>query len=236
LNLSGYRLASRATASDVGERRSLLSGAGGEFRDFRPYEAGDEPRFVDWNIYARTGKLFVRQFHAERATRVYFVLDTSASMQERLVEGREILGFLARFARQDRIEQREIATLTHLNQLAREKPGLIVLLSDGLEPLPTLRPVLAALAARRFDLSWLQLLSQDDLDPPTGPWRISDRESGATHEVDDGARRQYLARLQRHLTALAALLASLRFRHVRLHSGDPLALRWEKLRRAGIVV
>ncbi|HWP43862.1 MAG TPA: DUF58 domain-containing protein, partial [Blastocatellia bacterium] len=51
--------------SQRGERRSPRRGASVEFSDFRKYEAGDDFRHLDWNIYARLERLMLRQFVEE---------------------------------------------------------------------------------------------------------------------------------------------------------------------------
>jgi uncharacterized protein (DUF58 family) len=233
-SLQGFRLASRALVQNSGERRSKLSGAGGEFLDYRAYEPGDEPRFVDWNVYARSGKLFVRRFTAERSTRVYAVLDTSASMQDKLDVARGILQFVRPFAGQDAWLERQVGGLGELNRLALEKPGLVVLFSDGLEPLQNVRTGLSALTARGFDISWLQILSKDDLEPPSGAWRIKDAESTGALEVDDGARGRYLQRLHAHLEALGGLARNLGLRLARFETANPADV-FARLRRAGML-
>ncbi len=62
------------------EQSSVQLGAGQEFRDFRPYVAGDDIRRIDWNLYRRTGELFVRLFEETRDLPVYILLDVSDSM------------------------------------------------------------------------------------------------------------------------------------------------------------
>ncbi|MEW6129871.1 MAG: DUF58 domain-containing protein [Acidobacteriota bacterium] len=63
-----------------GERRSTRRGASVEFADFRKYEAGDDFRHVDWNIYARLERLMLRQFVEEEDVRIDILLDQSQSM------------------------------------------------------------------------------------------------------------------------------------------------------------
>ena len=63
-----------------GERRSRRRGQGMEFADFRPYAAGDDLRFVDWNIYGRIERLFLRIFLEEEDLSLMVVVDESASM------------------------------------------------------------------------------------------------------------------------------------------------------------
>ncbi len=63
-----------------GERRSTRRGSSVEFADFRKYEAGDDFRHVDWNIYARLERLMLRQFVEEEDVRIDILLDRSRSM------------------------------------------------------------------------------------------------------------------------------------------------------------
>jgi len=61
------------------EQRSEDRGAGIEFKDYRPYVAGDDLRGVDWNIYRRLGRVFLRQFEELEDLPVYLLPDISAS-------------------------------------------------------------------------------------------------------------------------------------------------------------
>jgi uncharacterized protein (DUF58 family) len=63
-----------------GDRRSLRRGTSLEFVDYRPYTSGDDPRQVDWNIYGRSGALFVKLFEEEEVLTVHLLVDTSRSM------------------------------------------------------------------------------------------------------------------------------------------------------------
>lgn len=78
--LDRYALASRALSRESGERMASEPGQSVEFHDFRPYQFGDELRYVDWRVYARTGRLVTRLYQAERAIRLHVLLDTSPSM------------------------------------------------------------------------------------------------------------------------------------------------------------
>lgn len=55
-------------------------GFGLDFKDHRSYVQGDDPRRVDWNLYVRLGRLFVKVFHDEEDVDIHLVLDRSASM------------------------------------------------------------------------------------------------------------------------------------------------------------
>lgn len=63
-----------------GERRSRRKGQSVEFADFRNYVAGDDIRFIDWNLYARLDKLFLKLFLEEEDLHFYALIDTSSSM------------------------------------------------------------------------------------------------------------------------------------------------------------
>lgn len=63
-----------------GERRSKRKGQSVEFADFRNYVPGDDLRFIDWNLYARLDKLFLKMYLEEEDLHFYALLDDSLSM------------------------------------------------------------------------------------------------------------------------------------------------------------
>lgn len=69
-----------ATATFAGQYRSGFRGQGLDFDDFREYTIGDEPRFIDWKVTARTGTPYVRKFHEEREQALLLAVDASGSM------------------------------------------------------------------------------------------------------------------------------------------------------------
>ena len=62
-----------------GERRSKKRGQSVEFADYRNYVIGDDLRFIDWNIYARLDRLFLKLFLEEEDLALYVLLDVSKS-------------------------------------------------------------------------------------------------------------------------------------------------------------
>ena len=68
------------TGLTAGERRSTKRGASIEFADYRDYAHGDDLRHVDWNIYARLERPFVKLFEEEQDLAVHLLLDGSGSM------------------------------------------------------------------------------------------------------------------------------------------------------------
>ena len=63
-----------------GERRSKKRGRSVEFDDYRNYVPGDDLRHIDWNVFARLDRLFIKLFREEEDLALHVVLDTSASM------------------------------------------------------------------------------------------------------------------------------------------------------------
>src|SRR6478735_12323497 len=80
--LRGLELTARRTLDGalIGGHASALPGAGLEFSQYRPYRPGDDPRRVDWKLYSRSGRYFVREAEGERSVTVRIVLDTTLSM------------------------------------------------------------------------------------------------------------------------------------------------------------
>lgn len=76
-------LISRKTAAgkEQGERHSRRHGAGNEFIDYRNYVPGDDLRYLDWKIYGRLDRLFIRLFREELDLRITILLDVSRSMR-----------------------------------------------------------------------------------------------------------------------------------------------------------
>ncbi len=63
-----------------GERRSHTLGRGVEFADYRSYQSGDDYRQIDWSVYSRLDRLFVKLFREEEDVNVHLLVDTSPSM------------------------------------------------------------------------------------------------------------------------------------------------------------
>ena len=64
----------------VGLHRSPFFGFSQEFAEYRAYQEGDDPRFIDWNVYARTERTYVKRFLGETNSHLMILLDVSASM------------------------------------------------------------------------------------------------------------------------------------------------------------
>lgn len=62
------------------QRKTQIVGSGLEFADHRNYSPGDDMRNLDWKVFGRTGKLFLKLFEEEEDLHIYFLVDCSASM------------------------------------------------------------------------------------------------------------------------------------------------------------
>src|SRR5213595_1660551 len=63
-----------------GEHRSKRKGQSVEFADYRNYVKGDDLRFLDWNLFGRLDRLFIRLFMEEEDLHFYILIDNSLSM------------------------------------------------------------------------------------------------------------------------------------------------------------
>lgn len=82
--LKDLRLHARriSNGQGIGQHASRSRGAGLEFAQYRAYEPGDEPRQIDWKLYARSDKFFVRESERDSPLNVWILLDATASMAQ----------------------------------------------------------------------------------------------------------------------------------------------------------
>jgi len=80
VNALTLRIAAAQKGGRLADQRTAARGQGSDFADFKPYVAGDDLRAIDWNIYSRLGKAFVRVFEERQDLPVYILLDVSRSM------------------------------------------------------------------------------------------------------------------------------------------------------------
>lgn len=105
-----------------GERRSKRKGQSVEFADFRQYVPGDDLRFIDWNLFARLERLYLKLFLEEEDLHFYALIDASTSMEfgepTKLQYAKQLaaaLGFIG-LARADRVKVESLGT-------SSRKPG-----------------------------------------------------------------------------------------------------------------
>ncbi|CAN5131949.1 DUF58 domain-containing protein [soil metagenome] len=129
-----------------GDRLSKRKGRGSEFADFRPYTVGDDLRFLDWNLFGRMEKLFLRLFLEEEDLNVHLLVDVSRSMDTgsptKLRYAKQVaaaLGFVG-LLNLDRVAVQTIGgTTVQRSPMFRGRPSLwrMVKFLDDLEACPT---------------------------------------------------------------------------------------------------
>lgn len=121
--LKDLRLTARRAigAQGIGVHHSRSRGAGLEFAQYRAYEPGDELRQIDWKLYARSDRFFVREAERESPLTVWIVLDATASMTQR--DGVRGTRFDA--------ARRLAACIAELALRQGDRFGLLVLRGDG---------------------------------------------------------------------------------------------------------
>src|SRR5437868_13285914 len=63
-----------------GLHRSPYHGFSVEFTEYRQYSPGDDPRYMDWRLYARSDRYYIKKFEDETNLRCHFLVDNSRSM------------------------------------------------------------------------------------------------------------------------------------------------------------
>jgi uncharacterized protein (DUF58 family) len=219
----------RAKSSARGERRSRARGQSVEFADHRNYVPGDDFRYLDWNLFGRLDRLFLKLYEEERELPVTIFLDASESMTfgtpRKFDFARQIaaaVGYVALcgfdrvsvvpfpdsadeiairgalravrgrkssmqfFQNLNRVNARGSAALNDAlrrGALTARATGLAIVLSDFLDP-AGYEPGLTALIGRGFQVSAVQILAPEELNPDTyGDLRLVDSETGAAQEV-----------------------------------------------------
>jgi len=82
MRIKNLRLRARLVVQGFlsGLHRSPYHGASVEFTEYRPYMPGDDPRFLDWRLYARSDRFYLKRFEDETNLRCYLLVDLSRSM------------------------------------------------------------------------------------------------------------------------------------------------------------
>lgn len=98
----------------MGLHRSPFHGFSVEFKEHRPYAKGDEPRWIDWKVFARTDRFYIKKFEEETNLKAYILLDASKSMD--FPKNNSKLDYAKNLA----------AALSYLFYLQRDATGLLV--------------------------------------------------------------------------------------------------------------
>ena len=244
--LEALRLRTRKEflGSRPGSYSSPRRGTSLEFADYRRYSPGDDIRYLDWGIFARSDRLYVKLFREEVDLFVYLFIDASGSMafptaREKFSPACHAALALAYvvLANHDHVKlhllQEPAATASpfyagrhrimdcidflssvspggalemapslgdHLKRLRR--PGKAILISDFLTPSPSYQRGLNLLRASNLDISVIQILSRQEINPPFpgGGLALVDSESRAELGIQWSGEllREYQERLERH--------------------------------------
>jgi uncharacterized protein (DUF58 family) len=108
-----------------GQHRSLRKGSSADFAQHRSYQPGDDLRRIDWRVYGRTDRFYVKEYEADTNASVLFALDSSASMDygSRSVTKYEYGRFL-------------VASLAWLSQHQGDRVGLATFTKDLVAVVP----------------------------------------------------------------------------------------------------
>jgi uncharacterized protein (DUF58 family) len=159
-----------------GGRRSVKRGQSVEFADYRDYSLGDDLRQLDWNVYARLERLFVKLFVEEEDVTVTFLVDASASMAAgrppKLLFAKRAaaaLGYIG-LASEDRVSVSVLGGRTARRQPALRGSGRVFRLLSNLSAITTAEGSTDLLATARRAAAMLTgrgvlVLISDLLDP-----------------------------------------------------------------------
>lgn len=82
-----------------GAHRSPRRGHGVEFAEYRKYEIGDNPRYIDWNLFARSDKLYIRRYLQEENVSLFIIIDGSRSLTHPALRSKwDLATYIAAFA------------------------------------------------------------------------------------------------------------------------------------------
>jgi uncharacterized protein (DUF58 family) len=270
MRIKNLQLRARAVVEGfyTGLHRSPFHGFSVEFSEYRPYTPGDDPRGLDWKLYARSDRYFIKRFEDETNRHVYLVLDRSRSMGYGSLEydksqyavtlaatlayflssQRDSVGlltfdesvgeFIPAKQRPGHFRQLMVALSrplagsntnldAPLQQIAQliAKRGLVILISDLLIPLQTLRTNLGLLRSRGHEVMILRTLDPGELQLSLpGPTTVRDLETGRELYVDpDSAREQYEQNFAAHRGEIRAICDGLGVDLYEMSTAEPLA-------------
>lgn len=126
--LGTTQLRARAVVEGLlsGLHRSPHQGQSVEFAEHKEYAPGDELRHIDWKVYGKFDRYYVKQYEHETNLRAFLVLDASASMAYRGPEGLSKIDYAATLA----------ATIAYLLVRQQDAVGLVIAQGDELHYLP----------------------------------------------------------------------------------------------------
>jgi uncharacterized protein (DUF58 family) len=252
-----------------GLHRSPHHGFSVEFSEYRQYTPGDDPRYLDWRLYARTDRYYIKRFEDETNLRCYLLVDLSRSMgfgslpYTKVEYARTAAATLAYFLSTQRdavglvtfdeqiadylparyrpghlhrlmvcleraVAGKSTNLATPLEQVAItvRKRGLVVLISDLLASVETLRSQLGYLRSQGHEVVLIRVLDPAELafsfDKAV---TFVDLESGKDLYIDPAAARaNYRKNFERHAEDVRSVCRSLGIDLYQLDTSQPLEL------------
>lgn len=218
----------------LAQRRTMQLGGGIEFADHREYTAGDDFRYLDWNVYARHGELLLKRFQEEEDLHVYLFLDCSRSMgvgePAKFDYARQVTAALAYIALAD---LDRIAVVAYSDEivadfpLTRGKDRILSLLKflENLEPQGTATDLsrVASVFTQRQQRRGLAVVVSDLFDP-----------GGFDRGLDVLRHRRYephIVQIHDHVEANPKLLGELELIDIETDGGQKVTITERALRR-----
>lgn len=252
-----------------GLHRSPYHGFSVEFTEYRQYSPGDDTRFLDWKLYARSDRFFIKCFEDETNLRCHLLVDLSRSMSYGTVGyskadyAKTAAATIAYFLSLQRdavglltfdekivdlipprfrpghihhlmmsLERAPAGTATNidkpLEQIAATvaKRGVVVLISDLLTPIASLKKNLSYLRTRGHEVILLRVLDPREIDFGFDkPAMFHDIESGRELYIDpEAARQNYLTGFNEHAGAVQTICNQLGIELHQISTDRPLEL------------
>jgi uncharacterized protein (DUF58 family) len=222
-----------------GLHRSPYHGYSAEFMEYRDYVAGDDLRHLDWKVYGRSDRTYIKRFESETNLRSYILLDTSMSMAYAAGE-RDKLAYAFRRPKSGARHRQELFTALGeikpagqssfrpvLDELAERITGrsLIVILSDFYGDIDEIAAGLRHLRFKRHEVLALHLVDPTEKDFDfDGLLHLVDLETGARLHVDAAiVREAYRKQFEEHVSRLDLLARDCLVDHHVLATDAPFA-------------
>jgi len=180
-NISGMELRARTVVEGFlsGLHRSPYKGFSVEFAEYRQYTPGDDPRHIDWKVYARSDRYYVKEFEEETNLNCHILLDLSRSMSyaSKKISKREYATYLAAalaffiFHQRDAVGLIAFDSAIRTHVPAKVRPGHLHAILTELESLPPGERTTSITAplheiAERLQKKGMSILISDLLDDP----------------------------------------------------------------------
>lgn len=186
-----------------GDRRSIKRGASIEFADYRNYAAGDDLRQLDWNIYARLERPYIKLLEDEEDLAVHLILDASASMDfppEGEADQHKLL-----------YAKRILAGLAYISLTSNDRLVVTAVNDRGAATFGPTRGRAQGIAALRF-IGDIEAAGLTDLDTALADYALRARRPGLTLVISDMF--SYEGRFLEGLNALLSRGHEVGFAHV----------------------